>query len=70
LLNLVETVVYRLFRLSREEIKAMLGFDTELKRTRFYQEVFAEGHQEGRQEGRQQESIALVLRQLKRHLGP
>jgi len=62
LLDLVETIlVYRLPRLSREEIKAMFGLDTELKQTRFYQEVFAEG--------RQQESITLVLKQLKRRFG-
>jgi len=56
----VETLlVYKLPRLSREEIRKMLDiFNVELKQTRFYQEVFAEGleegHKEGRQEGRQE----------------
>lgn len=40
-------------------------WNTELKDTRFYQEVFAEG----RQEGRQDENTRLVLRQLRRRFG-
>ena len=48
--------------------------DVNLKQTRFYQDVFAEGHQEGeqkgRQEGRQLGEAVLVLRQLRRRLGP
>lgn len=60
----------------------MLGLtDIDLKQTRFYQDVFSEGHQEGRQEGRQQghqegrqegrreEGVALVLRLLRRRCG-
>ena len=59
--------------------------DVELKQTRFYQDVFAEGriegrtegrtegraegHAEGRTEGQQQGEAALVLRQLRRRLG-
>ena len=43
--------------------------DVDLKQTRFYQEVFAEGIQEGRQEGRQEESTALILRLLRRRFG-
>ena len=39
--------------------------DVELKQTRFYRDVFAEG----RTEGRQQEAAALVLRLLRRRLG-
>ena len=39
--------------------------DVELKQTRFYQDVFAEG----RTEGQQQEAAVLVLRQLRRRLG-
>ncbi|MGB5065333.1 MAG: Rpn family recombination-promoting nuclease/putative transposase, partial [Candidatus Competibacter sp.] len=43
--DFVETIlVYKLPQLNREEIQAMLGLiDTDLKQTRFYQEVFAEG---------------------------
>ena len=44
-LEWVETIlVYKLPRLSREEIQQMLGYnDIELKQTRFYQDVFKEG---------------------------
>ena len=51
-LELVETIpAYRYPRWGREEIKAMLGLDTELKQTRLYQEVFAEGETEGELKG-------------------
>ncbi len=74
-LDLIETiVVYKLPHLSREEIQRMLHLpEVELKQTRFYQDVFAEGriegHTEGRAEGQQQGEAALVLRQLSRRLG-
>lgn len=56
----------------------MLGLtDRDLKQTRFYQEVFAEGEQqgelkgrhEGRQEGRQEGEAAVILRLLQRRCG-
>ena len=52
--DLIETIlVYKLPRLTREEIQRMLHLpDVELKQTRFYQDVFAEGRIEGRAEGR------------------
>lgn len=67
-LDFIETIlVYKLPRLSREEIQRMIGLqDVELKQTRFYQDVFAEGRQEGRQEG----EFALIGRQLQRRFGP
>jgi predicted transposase/invertase (TIGR01784 family) len=54
-LEWVETIlVYKLPRLSREEIQKMLGYnDIELKQTRFYQDVFTEGQQQGLQKGLQ-----------------
>ena len=66
-LDLLETIlVYKLPQLSREEIQAMLHLpDVDLKQTRFYQDVFAEGQEEGRQR-----EAALVLRMLHRRLGP
>jgi predicted transposase YdaD len=69
--ELVETIlVYKLPTLSRQEIQTMLDLtDTDLKQTRFYQEVFAEGKEEGRQEGRQEGEATLVLRQLQRRYG-
>jgi predicted transposase YdaD len=63
IVNLVETIlVYKLPTLSREEIQIMLDLtDTELKQTRFYQDVFAEG--------RQEEGVTLILRLLQRRCG-
>jgi predicted transposase/invertase (TIGR01784 family) len=58
----VETLlVYKLPRLSREEIRKMLNvLNVELKETRFYQEVFAEGLEEGRQEGQREERLRIA----------
>jgi len=54
IIELIESiVVYKFPQLSRQEIATMLGVE-DLKQTRFYQEVFAEGKQEGKQEGRQE----------------
>ncbi|WP_299044227.1 Rpn family recombination-promoting nuclease/putative transposase [uncultured Thermosynechococcus sp.] len=59
-------MLYRFTELKREEVLHMLGLTTEeLKRTRFYQEVYAEGRQEGLQEG----EAVVVLRLLKRRFG-
>lgn len=65
--NMVETIlVYKLPTLSREEIQQMLELtDTDLKQTRFYQEVFLEGRLEGRLEG----EVHLLLRLLQRRCG-
>jgi len=59
ILELVETIiVYKLPRLSREEIQQMLGFsDIDVKQTRFYQDVYAEAEAD------------LVIRQLSRRCG-
>ncbi|WP_298977555.1 DUF4351 domain-containing protein, partial [uncultured Thermosynechococcus sp.] len=63
-------MLYRFTELKREEVLHMLGLTTEeLKRTRFYQEVYAEGRQEGLQQGLQQGEAAVVLRQLRRRFG-
>ena len=77
--DLIETIlVYKFPKLSREEIRIMLQLpETDLKKTRFYQEVFREGliegreegREEGRAEGRLQGEQRLVLRLLKRRLG-
>lgn len=63
----VETLlIYKLPRLTREEIRAMVHlFDVDLKETRFYQEVFAEGADFGRQKG----EAKLLIRQLRKRLG-
>ena len=52
--------------------------DTDLRNTRYFQDVFAEGQlegqlegrKEGREEGRRGEAIGFVLRLLRRRLGP
>ena len=64
----IETIlVYKLPRLTREDIKEMIGLqDIELKQTRFYQDVFQEGQEEGRQEGRQEGELTIILRLLGR----
>ena len=47
----------------------MLGLDTKLKQTRFYQEIAQEERLEGRLEGRKVESITLLTRLLRRKFG-
>lgn len=63
ILDLIETIiVYKLPRLSREEIQEMLEFtEVDLKQTRFYQDVHGEG--------RQEEAVSLVLRLLNHRFG-
>jgi len=70
-LDFIETIlVYKLPRLSREEIKTMLALnEIELKQTRFYQEVVEEGRQEGEQKGRQEGEQILLQRMLTRRFG-
>lgn len=72
ILDLIETILIHKFpSLSRAEIKDMLHLpNTDLKQTRFYQEVFAEGREEGREEGAQQAETRLLLRQIARRFGP
>ncbi|WNC85771.1 Rpn family recombination-promoting nuclease/putative transposase [Thermosynechococcus sp. QKsg1] len=87
IIELITTIVlYKFTELSRQEVLRMLGFTTEeLKRTRFYRDVYAEareeglqegraqgreeGREEGRQQGLQQGEAAVVLRQLRRRFG-
>jgi len=63
-LDFIETIlVYKLPRLSREEIKTMLALDdVQLKQTRFYQEAMEEGREKGEQ--------ILLQRLLVRRFGP
>lgn len=63
LLDLVETiVVYKLPSMSREEVRRMLELhDIDLRQTRFYQEVFAEGEARG--------EIRLLQKLLTRRFG-
>jgi len=59
----VETILaYKLPKLTREVIQKMLELtDADLKQSRFYQDVFAEGRQEG--------EVTLILRLLQRRCG-
>ena len=67
-LDLLETIlVYKFPHWSREEIRDMLHLPiNDVKKTRFYQEVFAEGREEGREEAER----ALIQRLLARRCGP
>ncbi|WP_260446698.1 Rpn family recombination-promoting nuclease/putative transposase [Nostoc sp. 2RC] len=54
IIQLIETIlIYKLPRLSQEDIGKMFGLN-ELRQTRFYQDVFAEGKEEGRQQGKEE----------------
>ncbi len=70
-LDLLETIlVYKFPTLSRQEIVKMLHLpQTDLKQTRFYQEVFDEGREEGREEGRKAAEIDMLLKLLGRRIG-
>lgn len=78
-LDLLETfLVYKLPNFTREEILAMFGLNySDLKHTRFYQQVFCEGKDEGKlegklegkREGRVEGEAALLERQLLRRFG-
>ena len=72
MLDRIETImVYKLPRLDRGEIQKMLNInDVELKQTRFYQDVFAEGELKGKLEGKQEGEAGLVIRLLTRRFGP
>jgi predicted transposase/invertase (TIGR01784 family) len=66
LINLIETIiVYKLPQKSREEIAAMLNL-SELKQTRFYQEVKQEGREEGREQGREEGERRAKLEAIRR----
>lgn len=68
LINLLETIiVYKLPQKSREEIAAMFTM-SDLKQTRFYQEVFAEGEAEGKAEGKAEAQKLAILRMFNMEL--
>ncbi|MBD2246761.1 Rpn family recombination-promoting nuclease/putative transposase [Nostoc sp. FACHB-888] len=60
IIQLIETIlIYKLPRLSREEMGKMFGL-SELKQTKFYQEVFAEGKEQGKEEGKQEGKLETI----------
>jgi len=64
LINLIETIiVYKLPQKSREEIAAMLNL-SELRQTRFYQEVKQEGLEEGLEQGQRQAKLEAIRRMI------
>jgi predicted transposase/invertase (TIGR01784 family) len=67
IMEMISTVmVYKFTSLSRDEVNQMLNYTMdELRETRFYQEVSAEG----REEGREEESRRLIGAQLTAKLG-
>jgi hypothetical protein len=61
--------VYNFPQLSRAEIQTVLHLpETDIKKTRFYQEVFHEGKDIGEKLGGRQGRLALLMRQLGRQL--
>ena len=65
ILELIETIlVYKLPRLSREEIEAMIA--SSFRETRVYQDALEEGIQQGLQQGQ----AKVALRLLTRRFGP
>ncbi|ANV89541.1 DUF2887 domain-containing protein [Picosynechococcus sp. PCC 8807] len=70
-LSLIETILTNKYPdLTQKMIMEILDLkQTDITRSRFYQEIMTKGLQEGRQEGRQEEAANLVIRQLKRRFG-
>lgn len=67
-LNLIETIVlYKLPQISQKELEAMFGTE-DLRKTRFAQEMIAQGRAEGRAEGELQTKLKAVPRLLARGL--
>ena len=68
LVELIETVVfYKLPRLSREEIQAMLQVH-DIRETRVYQEAKEEGLKEGMEKGMEKERLRLVSKMAARNM--
>jgi predicted transposase/invertase (TIGR01784 family) len=57
----VTVFVHKFPKLSREEIRTMLGTKADLKKTRFYRE----SHEEGKEEGKEELLMAIVPTMLK-----
>jgi predicted transposase/invertase (TIGR01784 family) len=58
---IVTVFVHKFPKLSREEIKTMLGTKAELKKTRFYQEIQEEEREAGKEEGKKEGKEQLLL---------
>jgi predicted transposase/invertase (TIGR01784 family) len=58
---IVTVFVHKFPKLSREEIKTMLGTKAELKKTRFYQEIQEEEREAGKEEGKKEGKEELLL---------
>ena len=71
-LDLLETIlVYKLPNVSREEIQAMFNFnESDLKQTRFYQEVFREGEVVGEARGEARGEANMFALLLEHRFGP
>jgi len=68
LVELIETVVlYKLPRLSREEIQAMLQVH-DIRETRVYQEAKEEGLKEGMEKGMEKERLRAIAKMAARNM--
>jgi predicted transposase/invertase (TIGR01784 family) len=62
---IVTVFVHKFPKLSREEIKTMLGTKAELKKTRFYQEIQEEVGEAAKEEGKEEVLMAMIPMLLK-----
>jgi predicted transposase/invertase (TIGR01784 family) len=63
-IELIETIVlYKFPQMTRQEMEAMFGF-SELKQTRYFQDVMQEAKEEGLQEGEMKAKLEAVPRLL------
>jgi predicted transposase/invertase (TIGR01784 family) len=62
---IVTVFVHKFPKLSREEIKTMLGTKAELKKTRFYQEIQEEEREVGKEEGKEEVRMTVIPMLLK-----
>jgi predicted transposase/invertase (TIGR01784 family) len=70
IMEMLSTILFYKFKtLSRDEVNAMLGYTLdELKESRAYQEIYAEGKEDGREEERITTQTAIALNLLKESL--
>jgi predicted transposase/invertase (TIGR01784 family) len=66
---IVTVFVHKFPKLSREEIKTMLGTKAELKKTRFYQEIQEEVGEAAREEGKEEVRLTVIPMLLKAGIG-
>jgi predicted transposase YdaD len=71
IMDMLSTIIFYKFKtLSRDEVNTMLGYTIdELKESRAYQEIYAEGQEKGLEKGLEKGQRDFTLMQLNRKLG-